>query len=119
MIPTIEIIKVSKSKISNSLDFNICMVEFRCTNTDVGRFEIRAVKSGGTVGRGRGLLVEKDDALYPSENLLPSELLYPSDYSLGRNVSEFGYIFDNELTMGDGEYTVSIYCQSTDGDWNA
>lgn len=117
-VPIIEIVEVSKTKISDEVGMDQSQVTFKCTNTNLQAFELRAVKIPGEVGRGKGLLVEKDGALYPSDTLSPSETLFPRDYYLSMNSVQIAYIDNEELTQGDGSYIISIYAKSEDGEWN-
>lgn len=118
MVPIIEIVSISKTKISDEYGMDQSQITFKCTNTDIAKFEIRAVKMPGEIGRGKGLLVERDNALYPADNLFPSDALYPKDYNLTMGSTQLAYIDNEELTQGDGQYMISIYAQSTGGEWN-
>lgn len=117
-IPNIEITNVNRYKISDEQESNQCIVTFKVSNTDIKRFEIRASKDTTYVGRGKGLLVEQDNTLYPSISLFPRDDLYPYEYHLVVNEPEEAIINFNELSNGDGTYLISIYALSTDGDWN-
>lgn len=94
---------------------NLCQVDFSVPNTDIDMFEVRAVRKGEESGRGRGVLVERDDATYLTEDLtLPFTL---RDYQLPAGETQSAIIEDEEL-LGEGNYLVSIYTKSTDGEWN-
>lgn len=63
------------------------------------QWEARATKAGTTPARGVGLLVE-------------------SGGSLAANTPATVYVENEELTNGDGEYTITVYGQSTGGVWS-
>jgi hypothetical protein len=81
-IPIIEVLNINSTKLSDETGKDVCEVQIACTNTSIDKFEVRAVKSGGSIGRGRGLIVEIDGALYPSEVSYPNDNLFPKDYNL-------------------------------------
>lgn len=73
-----------------------------CTFTSdlaLQQWEARATKAGTTPARGVGLLVE-------------------SGGSLAANTPATVYVENEELTNGDGEYTITVYGQSTGGVWS-
>jgi hypothetical protein len=117
-VPVIDVVNFNKSKISDESNMDVSTATFKCTNTTLERFEVRAVKSGNEIGRGKGLLVELDNALYPSETLTCGEDVTPNDYKLLINTNQTITIDDEELSQGDGGYTISIYAQSSGGEWN-
>lgn len=98
--PTIEIVSTTLIKISDEATKDQCVIEFKSTNVAIAEYEIRAVKSGGSVGRGMGLLVGSGTTLTQPDI----------------NITE--YIDDEELTNGDGDYIITIYAKNESGDWS-
>jgi len=73
-----------------------------CTFTSdlaLSQWEARATKAGVTPARGVGLLVESGGAL-------------------AANTNATIYVENEELTNGDGVYTITVYGQSTGGVWS-
>lgn len=73
-----------------------------CTFTSdlaLSQWEARATKAGVTPARGVGLLVESGGAL-------------------AANAAATIYVENEELTNGDGVYTITVYGQSTGGVWS-
>ena len=65
----------------------------------LSQWEARATKAGVTPARGVGLLVESGGAL-------------------AANTNATVYVENEELTNGDGVYTITVYGQSTGGVWS-
>lgn len=96
--PVITIGTPTRSIISDETGFDQCVCTFTC-DQDLQQWEVRATKVGTSPGRGIGLLVE-------------------SGSTLATGATATIYIDDTELTQGDGEYTISVYGQNTDGVWS-
>ena len=96
--PVITIGTPSRTRISAITDYDQCVCTFS-SDLALQQWEARATKAGTTPARGVGLLVESGGAL-------------------AANVSATVYVENEELTDGDGEYTIKIYGQSTAGIWS-
>lgn len=96
--PIITVISADKAKISDELNMNECICYFTA-DVDLSEWEARATLEGASKGRGIGLLVESGTNLTAGENGLVS-------------------VLDTELTDGDGDYVISIYGKSSDGEWS-
>ena len=97
--PVITVGTPSRSAISDETGYNQCVCTFS-SDIALQAWEARATKSGITPARGVGLLVE-------------------SGGSLAAGANGTIYVDWNELTDGDGEYTITVYGQSTGGVWSA
>lgn len=95
--PVITIVSQSKSKISGVTGHDSCEVSFT-SDKALSYWEARATLSGVTPAHGVGLLVESG--------------------TLSEGETGYVYVDDEELTNGDGEYTVNIYGQGSDGVWS-
>ena len=95
--PIITIISQSKDKISRIENYDRCEVSFEC-DKELSYWEARATLPGTTPSHGVGLLVESG--------------------SLALGNIGYVYVDDEELTNGDGDYTINIYGQDTDGMWS-
>lgn len=96
--PTITVGTPSRTIISDENGYDQCVCTFQ-SNMALQAWEARATKSGTTPARGVGLLVESGNAL-------------------AANTNATIYVDDEELTQGDGEYTITVYGQSTGGVWS-
>lgn len=96
--PVITVGTPSRSIISDESGVNQCVCTFS-SNLALQAWEARATK-GVTPARGVGLLVESGTTLAAG--------------ATGTVVVDW-----DELTNGDGEYTITVYGQSTDGVWSA
>ena len=96
--PVITVGTPSRTIISDESGYDQCVCTFR-SDMDLQAWEARATKSGTTPARGVGLLVE-------------------SGTTLAANTDATIYVDDEELTNGDGEYTITVYGQSTGGVWS-
>lgn len=96
--PTVTVGTPSRTIISDESGYDQCVCTFR-SNMALQAWEARATKSGVTPARGVGLLVE-------------------SGTTLAANTDATIYVDDEELTQGDGEYTITVYGQSTGGVWS-
>lgn len=100
-LPTPPVITVgtpSRTIISDEDGYDQCVCTFR-SDLDLQAWEARATKAGTTPARGVGLLVE-------------------SGTTLAANTDATVIVDDEELTNGDGEYTITVYGQSTGGVWS-
>lgn len=97
--PVITVGTPSRSIISDESGYDQCVCTFM-SNLPLSQWEARATKAGVTPARGVGLLVE-------------------SGGSLAANTQATIYVENEELTQGDGEYTITVYGQSTGGIWSA
>ena len=95
--PVITVGTPSRSIISDESGVNQCVCTFT-SDLALQAWEARATK-GVTPARGVGLLVESGTTLAAG--------------ATGTVVVDW-----NELTNGDGEYTITVYGQSTDGVWS-
>lgn len=97
--PVITVGTPSQTAISAVTGHDQCVCTFT-SNMALQQWEARATKAGVTPARGVGLLVE-------------------SGTTLAANTQATIYVENEELTQGDGEYTITVYGQSTDGVWSA
>lgn len=96
--PKITVGTPSRTIISDESGYDQCVCTFR-SDLALQAWEARATKSGTTPARGVGLLVE-------------------SGTTLAANTDATVVVDDEELTNGDGEYTITVYGQSTGGVWS-
>lgn len=96
--PVITVGTPSRSIISDESGYDQCACTFQ-SDIDLQAWEARATKAGTTPARGVGLLVE-------------------SGTTLAANTNATVYVDNEELTNGDGEYTITVYGQSTGGVWS-
>ena len=96
--PTITVGTPSRSIISDESGYDQCTCTFQ-SDVALQAWEARATKAGVTPGRGVGLLVESGTTLAAYTNATV-------------------IVDDEELTGGDGEYTITVYGQSTGGVWS-
>ena len=96
--PVITVGTPSRTIISDESGYDQCVCTFQ-SDLDLQAWEARATKSGTTPARGVGLLVE-------------------SGTTLAANTNGTVYVDNEELTNGDGEYTITVYGQSTGGVWS-
>lgn len=96
--PVITVGTPSRSIISDETGFDQCTCTFTA-DVDLTEWEARATKAGTTPARGVGLLVESGTTLAAG--------------STGTVVVD-----DEELTNGDGEYTITVYGKSSGGVWS-
>ena len=96
--PTITVGTPTRSIISDESGYDQCVCTFQ-SNMALQAWEARATKAGVTPARGVGLLVE-------------------SGTTLAANTDGTVIVDDEELTNGDGEYTITVYGQSTGGVWS-
>lgn len=96
--PTITVNTPSKTKISRIEGYDRSVVTFT-SDIDLQAWEARATLPGVTPARGVGLLVE-------------------SGTTLSANTEATIYVDDEELTNGDGDYTITVYGQSIGGEWS-
>ena len=97
--PIITVRTPSRSRISDESGYDQCRCDFT-SDKDLSQWEARATKAGVTPARGVGLLVESGGAL-----------------SAGAAATVI--VDDEELTGGEGEYTITVYGCSTGGVWSA
>lgn len=90
----------NRDEISTVLD---CVVTFSVDSNFI-EFEARATLEGESYGRGIGELVMNMSIALP--NYYPAN----SNYSF--------VITDQNLTLGDGVYRISMYAKNTDGIWS-
>lgn len=98
-VPVITVGTPSQTAISAVTGHDQCVCTFT-SDLALQQWEARATKAGTTPARGVGLLVE-------------------SGTTLAANTPATIYVENEELTQGDGEYTITVYGQSTDGVWSA
>ena len=96
--PVITIGTPSTAIISDETGYDECICTFTA-DVALQAWEARATKSGVTPARGVGLLVE-------------------SGGSLAAGTAGTVSVVDEELTDGDGDYTITVYGQSTGGIWS-
>lgn len=96
--PVITVGTPSTSKISAVAGHDQCTCTFT-SDLALQQWEARATTAGTTPARGVGLLVESGGAL-------------------AANTPATVYVENEELTNGDGEYTITVYGQSTGGVWS-
>ena len=97
--PIITVGTPSQTAISAVTGHDQCVCTFT-SDLALQQWEARATKAGVTPARGVGLLVE-------------------SGTTLAAGATATIYVENEELTQGDGEYTITVYGQSTDGVWSA
>lgn len=98
-VPVITVGTPSQTAISAVTGHDQCVCTFT-SDIALQQWEARATKAGVTPARGVGLLVE-------------------SGTTLAANTPATIYVENEELTQGDGEYTITVYGQSVDGIWSA
>lgn len=96
--PTITVGTPSRIIISDESGYDQCVCTFT-SDLALQVWEARATKAGVTPARGVGLLVE-------------------SGTTLAAGATGTIYVENEELTNGDGEYTITVYGQSTQGVWS-
>ena len=96
--PVITVGTPSRAIISDESGYDQATCTFR-SDMALQAWEARATKAGTTPARGVGLLVE-------------------SGTTLAANTDATVVVDDEELTNGDGEYTITVYGQSTGGVWS-
>ena len=96
--PIITVGTPSRTIISDESGYDQCTCTFR-SDLALQAWEARATKDGTTPARGVGLLVE-------------------SGTTLAANTNATVIVDNEELTNGDGEYTITVYGQSTGGVWS-
>lgn len=96
--PKITVGTPSRSIISALSGYDQCVCTFT-SDMALQAWEARATKAGTTPARGVGLLVE-------------------SGTTLAAGATGTVYVENEELTNGDGEYTITVYGQSTQGVWS-
>lgn len=98
LYPVVSIKKQSTNKISDESGFNQAICTFVC-DQDVVKWEARAILGENNPPLGVGELVESGKFLKSGEDAKV-------------------YVDFNELTFGDGIYTISIYAQNILGYWS-
>lgn len=98
LVPVLTLQSQSANKISDEIGKNKSICIF-FADTDILKWEARAVKGTSIPLRGEGVLVEKGGFLKANEK--------------GQIIVDY-----NELTNGDGQYTISIYAQGLNGYWS-
>ena len=96
--PVITVGTPTRTIISDESGYDQCVCTFS-SDLALQAWEARATKSGVTPARGVGLLVE-------------------SGGSLAAGATGTIIVDDEELTQGDGDYTITVYGQSTVGVWS-
>jgi len=96
--PVITVGTPSRTIISDETGYDQCVCTFT-SDLALQQWEARATKSGTTPARGVGLLVE-------------------SGTTLAAGATGTIYVDNEELTNGDGVYTITVYGQSTGGVWS-
>lgn len=96
--PVIAVGIPDKTRISDEAGHDACICTFTA-DQDLSAWEARATRDGVTPARGVGLLVESGGSLAAGE---------------AGTVS----VLDEELTGGDGLYTITIYGCGTNGIWS-
>lgn len=96
--PVITVGIPSVSVISAKTGHDQCVCVFT-SDLELSEWEARATKSGITPARGVGLLVE-------------------SGTTLAAGATATIYVENEELTDGDGDYTITVYGKSTAGIWS-
>lgn len=96
--PVITVGTPTRTIISDETGYDQCVCTFT-SDTELSEWEARATKAGVTPARGVGLLVE-------------------SGTTLAVGATGTIYVDDEELTQGDGEYTITVYGKSTSGVWS-
>lgn len=97
-VPVITVDTPSKTAISDEAGHDECTCTFT-SSLSLKQWEARATKKGTTPARGVGLLVE-------------------SGGSLARGSKGTVVVENEELTNGDGEYTITVYGCSTGDVWS-
>lgn len=97
--PVITVDTPSKTTISDESGYDECVCTFS-SSLSLSQWEARATKKGTTPARGVGLLVE-------------------SGGSLARGSKGTVSVVNEELTNGDGEYTITVYGKSASGEWSS
>lgn len=88
-----------RAKISDESGFTKCVVTFVAT-AQYTQYEIRATKAGSSYGRGIGILLASAVSTTPA------------------NTSRTHDVYWDDLTLGDGDYRISVYCKTADGYWS-
>lgn len=96
--PVITVDTPTRTIISDESGYDQCVCTFS-SDLALQAWEARATKSGVTPARGVGLLVESGGAL-------------------AAGATGTIYVENEELTQGDGDYTITVYGQSTGGIWS-
>lgn len=96
--PVITVGTPNRNIISSVSGYDQCVCTFT-SDLALQQWEARATKAGTTPARGVGLLVE-------------------SGGSLAANTAATVYVENEELTNGDGLYTITVYGQSVGGVWS-
>ena len=96
--PVIAVGIPDKTRISDEAGHDACICTFTA-DQDLSAWEARATRDGVTPARGVGLLVESGGSLSAGE---------------AGTVS----VLDEELTGGDGMYTITVYGCGTNGIWS-
>lgn len=96
--PVIAVGIPDKTRISDETGYDECICTFTA-DQDLSEWEARATRDGVTPARGVGLLVESGGSLAAGE---------------AGTVS----VLDEELTGGDGMYTITVYGCGTNGLWS-
>lgn len=96
--PVITVGTPSRTIISDETGYDQSVCTFT-SDLALSQWEARATKAGVTPARGVGLLVESGGAL-------------------AANTAATIYVDNEELTNGDGVYTITVYGQSTGGVWS-
>ena len=96
--PVITVGTPTRTIISDESGYDQCVCTFS-SDLALQAWEARATKSGVAPARGVGLLVE-------------------SGGSLAAGATGTVYVDNEELTQGDGDYTITVYGQSTGGIWS-
>ncbi len=96
--PVITVGTPTRTIISDESGYDQCVCTFT-SDLALQAWEARATKSGVTPARGVGLLVENGG-------------------SLAAGATGTVYVENEELTQGDGDYTITVYGQSTGGIWS-
>ena len=96
--PVIAVGVPDKTRISDEAGHDACVCTFTA-DQDLSAWEARATRDGVTPARGVGLLVESGGSLAAGE---------------AGTVS----VLDEELTGGDGMYTITVYGCGTNGLWS-
>lgn len=96
--PVITVGTQDKTRISDEAGHDACICTFTA-DQDLSAWEARATRDGVTPARGVGLLVESGGSLAAGE---------------AGTVS----VLDEELTGGDGLYTITVYGCGTNGLWS-
>lgn len=98
VVPTITIGTPSREKISDESGYDECLCTFT-SDVNLRSWEARATIGAEETGRGKGLLVESGGTLLAGQEGIVS-------------------VINDELSNGDGEYTIAIYGLSEGGVWS-